>query len=411
MKTLWVVGGGHESVYGIQRAKARGLRVIVSDGDPTCPGVAFADRLVVMSTYDAIGTAATARWSIGRVGESAKPPAGVLSFASDVPLTVATVADRCGLIGLPLPVAQLAADKWLQKQALQDAGIPTTTGIVVRSASELRAAKRAMWSASGLFVVKPVDSRGARGVILLLPDVDVSWAWDQAVRYSQSGLVLLEEWADGPQISTETVLLADGRAWTPGFLDRNYDRLQQFRPYVIEDGATQPSRLTPMRRKRVIEVAEAAAKALGFVGIAKGDLVLTADGPRVIEMAARLSGGLMSSVQVPAATGVQLVDIAIKLALGEPVTEADVTPTKAKACAMRFFFPDPGTVVAAAQMAAGSTIVASRIPDIGQTIGLITDHTKRPGYVVAVADSRDGAIRAAEQAIRIAAVRTAVTPL
>ena len=39
-RTLWIVSGGAEAVPGIQRAKAMGLHVVVSDMNPGAPGFA-----------------------------------------------------------------------------------------------------------------------------------------------------------------------------------------------------------------------------------------------------------------------------------------------------------------------------------------------------------------------------------
>ncbi len=92
---------------------------------------------------------------------------------------------------------------------------------------------------------------------------------------------------------------------------------------MIENGGEQPSSLSLSQKTEVINLAEQAAAAMGIrEGIAKGDMVLTSSGPKVIEIAARLSGGWMSSDQIPLATGVDIVGAAIRIALGEsPVSE------------------------------------------------------------------------------------------
>lgn len=404
-KTLWVVGAGHESVYGIKRAKDMGLFVCASDIDPAAPGFEYADATVVENTYNALATAARA----ARFHERQRIN-GVLSFASDVPVTVAETARILGVPGVPVDVAKVAADKWLQKQALWKAGIPTPWGFLVDSPITLA---RTLDQFTGRkWVIKPADSRGARGVVRLMPKMDLEFALASAREFSLSGRVICEEWLDGPQISTETVRWKEFTA-TPGFLDRNYDRLLEFSPYVIEDGATQPSLLTPAKRTKTIALAEEAAKALGYFPIAKGDLVYTDRGPMVIEMACRLSGGLMSSVQVPEATGVQLLDIAIRAALGDVDREwlkRATTRTKHKAVAMRFFFPPPGRVTVAAHGGARlDDVVVGRVPEPGQLIESPTDHTKRAGYVITTGSSREGAIRAAERFIKSCEVRTCPT--
>ena len=43
MKTIWVVGGGIESIPGLVLAKKMGLMVVVSDGTLDAPGNQFAN--------------------------------------------------------------------------------------------------------------------------------------------------------------------------------------------------------------------------------------------------------------------------------------------------------------------------------------------------------------------------------
>ena len=97
---------------------------------------------------------------------------------------------------------------------------------------------------------------------------------------------LVESFLDGLQISTES-LMYRGKASTPGFADRNYEFLDTYAPYIIENGGWVPSRVTPDQRARVEQVMEDAALALDITdGVVKGDVVWTGDGPVVIELAA-----------------------------------------------------------------------------------------------------------------------------
>ncbi len=321
--------------YVIRRAKEMGLRVVVSDASVRAPGVLEGDDSLPASTYDWPETVAKASWYHAQVHKID----GVIALAADVPVTVAMVAKALSLHGLPPDVAQLGADKLAMKQRLQALGVLTARGVELRSLDDL--AEVAAWGCEW-HVVKPVDSRGARGVqrVRLL---DMPGACGVAKTQSPSGRVICEEWLPGPQVSTETVICSNGTAVTPGFLDRNYSRLDEFAPYVIEDGADAPTRLSPAEKAAVIALAEKAALAVtgGVPCTVKGDLVLTPDGPAVIELALRLSGGYMSSTLVPLNSGVDIVGAAIKLALGETVTAADVTPDRDWPVAIRYQIP-PG---------------------------------------------------------------------
>lgn len=388
---------------GIQRAKDMGLHVVVSDVNPNAPGFDIADDRIIVSTYDVEGTVSRA----GRYHRSVRAIDGVICMASDVPLTVATVADALGLPGISIGTAKLAGDKLAMKNRFLREGIPVPWFSMVDSVAHLRR----IVSEHGLpLVLKPVDSRGARGVLRLRANTDLEWAFQHAQDFSPSSRVMVEEYLSGPQISTESVLL-EGGGLTPGFIDRNYEYLDRFTPYMIENGGHQPSELAFHDRQAVARLAERAARAMGIAtGVAKGDMVLTAKGPKVIEIAARLSGGWMSSDEIPLGTGVDLVGIAIRLALGEKVAEEELVPRYHRGVAIRYFFPKLGRVA--------SIKNAEQFKDVswvhrlglfvkpGDMIEPVTNHTKRAGFVITTGETRDEAVERAEQVVESIKIET-----
>ena len=65
---------------------------------------------------------------------------------------------------------------------------------------------------------------------------------------SKDGLVLLESFINGPQISTESLMI-NGEISTPGFADRNYDQLNDFLPYIMENGGGYLQFMNPIVQK------------------------------------------------------------------------------------------------------------------------------------------------------------------
>src|SRR5262249_9511989 len=336
-RTLWIVSGGAEAVPGIQRARAMGLHVVVSDMSPKAPGFAVADDTVIADTYDVDGTVAAAI----QYHQTKRPIDGVMCMAADVPMTVAAVAAALGLPGIPLASARLAADKLAMEEAFRRSNIPIPWFQAIGSLEELNAVA----DARGFpLVLKPIDGRGARGVLRLTETTDLAWALAHAAGQSRRGCVMIEEYLEGPQISTEG-LLVNGEGTTCGFIDRNYEHLRTFAPYIVENGGEQPSLLPPAAQRRIAAAAMNAGRAMGIAdGSVKGDMVWTDRGPYVIEIAARLSGGWMATDQIPLGTGVDLIGCAIRLALGEAVPAEDLRPRWHRGVAIRYFFPPPGRV-------------------------------------------------------------------
>ena len=397
MKTLWIVSGGVEAVPGIIRAKEMGLHVVVSDKNPEAPGFQYADNAIIASTYDAQETTDAAV----KFHETIRPIDGVISIASDVPMTIASMADRLGLPGISEETAALASDKHLMKRFLNDRMIPVPWFSLINSFDELAdiVNKRGF-----PLVIKPVDSRGARGVLRLNEGIDLMWAYNLAKNNSPSKKVIIEEFVDGPQISTEAVTI-DGVGYTLGFSDRNYEFIDRFSPYFIENGGSQPSYLNVEDRKAVSELAIKTGKLLGVTdGIIKGDMVLSKEGPKVIEIAPRLSGGWFSTDQIPLHTGVDLIGAAIKIALGEKVDPDLITPKLERAVAIRYFFPPAGNI-----LEVPNVDELERMPGVykvlifvkkGEKIEPVTDHTKRVGCVISCGDSRENAIKMARDVVK-----------
>lgn len=396
-KTLMLIGAGAEQVPGIKLAKEMGLRVVVTDMNPEAPGFVFADDHIVASTYDVERTV-----TLASEYDSKNRIDGVMTVSADVPLTVANVAHRLGLPGVSLETARLASDKLAMKVKFQRDGIPIPWFREVQTLSEL---KQAVTERGYPLVIKPVDSRGARGVLRLTKDVDLGWAHEAAKSCSPSGRVMVEEFLFGPQVSTESIVY-DGKVFTPGFSDRNYELLERCAPYMIENGGELPSFLPEPQQEAVRSVVERAARSMGIdYGTAKGDIVVTEDGPKVIEMAARLSGGYFCTHEIPLSTGVNFVKAAIEIALGETLDVSEIIPKYHKNLAQRYLFPPPGRVKRVTGVDAVEAIDWVKLLKLyvepGDIIEPITNHTKRTGVIIVVGDTREQAIERAQWAVEM----------
>ena len=122
---------------------------------------------------------------------------------------------------------------------------------------------------------------------------------------------MIEKFMKGPQVSTESLVI-DGKAFTPGFSDRNYEFLNHFAPHIIENGGQLPSKLRTSTKKLVNNLIQKCSESMGIQnGVLKGDIVITNGKPFIIEIATRLSGGYFCSHEIPLNTGVDFVGAAI----------------------------------------------------------------------------------------------------
>lgn len=385
---LLVIGGGIESIPGIIKAKEMGLRVVVTDINPDAPATSYADFMIICSTYDISQTSISVREFIQENGMIC----GVISFASDVPKTVSKIAEEYNLPSHPMEAAILASNKELMNERFFSSGIPTAKYSRVYSLDEL---DEKISDFDFPVIVKPVDGRGARGVLLLRSPNDYSEVI-HSFNQSEFNYLLIEEYLEGPQFSTEALII-DGIGYPIGFSDRNYSLLDKFSPYVIENGGDMPTFLEPQLKHEIENLAINAGKSLGAKnGIIKGDMVLTKSGPKVIEIALRLSGGFFSSHQIPLNTGVDLLKYAILTSIGVEFDKNDLTPKYNLGVAIRYLFPPEGTIE---DIVIDEDLISKEyvkkfelFVKPGDQILKYTDHTKRSGYVLTTGKNKELAI-------------------
>ncbi len=397
-RVLVIIGAGIEQVRAYEIAKSVGLKVVGTDMDPAAPAFEYADGAIIASTRD---HDETLRAVIGYFTENKEDViAGVMTVANDVPMTVATVANYFDLPGLSTDSAIIASDKFLMKESFKFDGVKTSEFTEVSCHIEvIDAADEWGWP----LVIKPVDGRGARGVLLIDESTDHKWAYNESLGFSTVKLVMVESFLSGPQISTESMMIG-GKCYTPAYSDRNYSRLDSFAPYIIEDGGTMPALLSDDERVAINELVEKGALSMGITdGIVKGDIVLTEDGPAIIELAARLSGGYFATDQIPLSTGVDLVRAAINYAIGAPVRPEDLTPRYSKGAAIRFFFPPDGVIEEIKGAKELSSMPGVRKSAVYRAEGdlqpQVRAHPDRAGFVITEGKDRGEALQRAEDAI------------
>ncbi|HEY4125198.1 MAG TPA: ATP-grasp domain-containing protein [Rhizomicrobium sp.] len=404
MKTILIVSGGIEAADAARRAKELGYYVVVSDRDPEAPGFAFADSCLIADVYSPTETAAAAE----RYNRKIRRIDGVICVAADAPVTAATVAHRLGIKGLPLHAAQTVCDKLAMKRCFSDAGVPVPWFAPVETPQALQ---RIAIERGNNLVIKPVDSRGSRGVQRIAQVADLTKAFMLAREHSPTERVMVEEYLEGPQVSTESIIV-NGKCFTPGFSDRNYEYLERYAPFFIENGGDLPSQLSDETQFKVCAVVARAARALGVTdGTVKGDIVVHKGEPYVIELAARLSGGFFCTREIPLNTGVDFLGAALKLAVGDEISLDDLEPKHQTAVIQRYAFPDPGKIVRitgaedARKLSGIADVVVTAKP--GDVIPPSGDKRPSAAMVLATGASREAALQAANDALACLKIETA----
>lgn len=388
-KTIMILGASVLQLPAIEKAAELGLKVVALDMNPEAIGFGVPGVVKeVVSTID-----------IPAAVEAAKKHMidGVLTLATDMPMrTVAAVAKECGLGGISEETAIRATDKAEMRQALQRAGVPIPRFFRVRSIEEYREVSSRM---HGAYIVKPADSSGSRGVLKVENDTDADRAFEYARSFSRNGVVVVEECMTGPEVSVETLAI-NGEV----YIVQITDKMTTGAPHFVEMGHTQPTRLSCA--EAIWKVAIAANKAIGIEnGPSHTEIIVTKEGPKIVELGARLGGDCITTHLVPLSTGVNMVEACIRLALGE---KPDIRPSLHCGSAIRYFHQHAGIVkgidgVDEAKRLPGVQQI-SIVHGVGERITEIMDSGSRMGFVIAQGtDAGDAAAKceAALDAIKV----------
>jgi biotin carboxylase len=150
------------------------------------------------------------------------------------------------------------------------------------------------------------------------------------------------------------------------------------------------------------ETVEAARQAADALGIGNGptytQIRIGPEGPRVIEVAARLGGGHDAELCL-LALSVDLNGLAIRAALGERAVPSDIRPRVAGAV-VRFLVAPPGELatVDVGEAATGIASVVRIYRRPGHRFGELRTGADRAGAVITLGASRDEALALAEKA-------------
>ena len=396
MKTVLFVGAGRHQRRAILRAKELGLRVAAVDRNPDAPGLREADvaRVVDFSDADAV-LKATARLRLD----------GVLTVSADraVPV-VAAVAEARGLPGIGVETAHLMTHKVAMRRRLAEAGVPQPRFAAVRTLAERR---RAADEVGFPAVLKPADSGGQRGVFRVESLDDVDAHLYEALAASPTGEAILEEFVDGVEMNG-IVVARGGDAVTLTLSDR-------LRPPGIGFGVgwihVYPATLFGERLAEAERIAARTASALGLeTGIAFPQLIAAPDGRIVVvECAARIPGGQMADL-VHFAVGVDLVEVQLRIALGDELPDELVLPRFSQPLAIRFLTAQPGPLPTGRVLRVGPLDKVLAFPGVvqaetylqaGETIRPVRLDGDRRGYVIAVGETSLEALERAEAAARL----------
>jgi biotin carboxylase len=392
MKTVLFVGAGRHQRRAIRRAKELGLRVAAIDRNPDAPGFADADETEVVDFAD-----------VGAAVEAARRlrPDGVLTIASDraVPV-VAAVAEARGLPGIGGETAQRATNKVAMRTALASAGVPQPRFAAVRTLAEAQAALAEIGLPA---VLKPADSAGQRGLSVVRSADELAPRLEDAIAEAQAGEAIVERFLGGVEVNC-LALARNGEVTVLTLSDRRRPEGEGFGVCLAH---VFPASIDGDAAAEAERVAAASVRGVGLVdSVAYPQLLVSPDGVRLVEIAARVPAGLMDEV-ARIGIGVDLVQVALLQALGEPVPDELLRSSLRRPLAIRFLTAEPGPLPVGVvrsvngldrSLAAPGVVGADSYIVPGEAIRHPLRDSDRRGYVIAVGESGEEALARADAA-------------
>jgi len=393
-----IIGGGILQVPLIQTAASLNIKTIVTDYNPNAYGLKIADYPVIISTRDVDGTVRIAKELRKKIRID-----GVMTVGTDASKTVAAVANTLGLPGIKFEDAECASNKIKMRTRFKENNVPIPDFYPVWTYSE---AIEAFKKLKKPVVIKPADNMGARGVRRIDKEEELSEAFEDAKNNSPSGEIIIEEYMEGDELSIDS-LVYNGNVYITGVADR----IIEYPPFFVETGHIMPSQKPSHIIDEAIKVMKEGIRALGInIGAAKGDIKVTKNGIKIVEMAARLSGGFMSTYTFPYSTGINLMKVAIKIALGERPDEEELKPKWNKVSIERAIIPKPGIIKEIRNIEDAEKIPGVKnifiTKEIGDEITVPRNNVEKAGHVIVVADDFKTAWEIANKALNTVEVYT-----
>lgn len=298
-KSILVFGGGELQQYLVQKARKKGLFVVVVDPDENAFCKEKADAFYVVGGQDFENTLSIAK---------KHKISGLITASTDKPLVMmAKIAEELKLPFFSVETAFISTDKLRMKDAFIKNGIPCAKGLEIKTKQE--------YTGKFPIIAKPRDNSGSRGVVFCAEKDDFENLFDEVKSFTNKKTILVEEYISGKEYSIES-LHYSGKHVVFQFTEKETTPF----PYNVELGHCQPADLTKQQKMDISKIIKKIGVALNFQNCASHtELKINEKGIYVIETSPRLGGDFITSHLVPLSTGIDIESLLIDISTNNTV--------------------------------------------------------------------------------------------
>lgn len=341
-KWFWLVGGGPMQIPILRKLRENGYKIILTDGNPNCPGKDFAELFYATDIHDAETQLAL----IPQIPIQAKEGLrGVTCIATDAHQTVARLATELGLAGISPELSKLIGDKVQLRKILTEINVYQPKFLSFERTDDLDKITteiEELLTGSFKLIVKPLGWSASRGIKTLDHPSTIKFEIEKALEVSRTGGIVVEEVVipDGKlasETSIETIVIK-GTVSFLNMVDRVFgadlihfddNRLPRKLSLGVEFGHINPSSRSRFEITEVVNDLQKLMNHLKAIGVykdetflLKADILFSTKGPVIIEATPRCSGGWDSSYSSPK-RGLRIQELAIEMALGHEINAKD----------------------------------------------------------------------------------------
>jgi len=382
------VGAGPAQMPAIRHARNLGYMPYAIDADPDAAGFDYSVEFDVGDIRDPEFIKLCAvRYKVN----------AIVGIATDV--AVPSVARACAALGLPaIPVeaADISVNKLLQRNSMKAAGLRVP---LFKSFQNTGEAQKYATQIGFPVVIKPSDAAGSRGVSLVQNADELIQAADAAIAVSRSKVCIVESYIDGVEVSVEGFVVG-GRFHSICLSEK----ICTPPPYLLDTEVHFPDSLSQVDRTSVLELANNAVVACGLDNCpVHMELLLSSKGPFVVELAARGAGFRVFTNILPYVTGLDTVDLQIRLALGVKITVSSKEPLKGAVIA--FLSPKPGNLKHIEGLEQARKISGVQEAEVyikpGTIMGELKCGADRVGHLIVFGETKHAAEESAMKALNL----------
>lgn len=269
---LIILGAGPHQVPYIKKCSSLGIDTIAIDSNANAIGKNHSTDFLHLevSNANAVSIVKTLRSHLGK-----SRPRGVLCAGIELPILASAIASEFHLTSVSPETAKMCTEKIARKKALKDYLVPSPEYKICLPHNSYEIKKFP-------FVVKENEGSGARGVYIVREHSEYIKLLGSL---DPNRKILLENYEEGDEFSVEAFIW-EGKFYYYCFALRDFEQTDS--GSLIEWGSISDPNFEASMVDAVKRVFESGCRALGIqAGPAKGDVMFTKSGARIIEIASR----------------------------------------------------------------------------------------------------------------------------